>query len=110
MFWLEHKDPMLNFLVLSDLFHSIQVMDVLDAVQSHPHLEELILSVDHDDSILWTEDKARNKLFSVMRDLPSTITFCSGGGALPTCKIFENCLQWVPSTEVWDGHPGELFE
>jgi hypothetical protein len=73
MFWLEHKDLMLNFLVLSDLFHSIQVMDVLDAVQSHPHLEKLILSKDHDDFILWTEGKARNKLFSVMRDLPPTI-------------------------------------
>jgi hypothetical protein len=73
MFQLEHKDPTLNFLVLSDFFHSIQVMDILDAVQSHPHLEELILSVDHDNSILWTEGRARNKLFSVMRDLPSTI-------------------------------------
>jgi hypothetical protein len=53
--------------------YGIQVMDVLDAVQSHPHLEELILSVNHDDFILWTEGKAHNKLFSVMRDLPPTI-------------------------------------
>jgi hypothetical protein len=45
MFRLEHKDPTLEFLVLSDLFHSIHptesggyektVMDVFDAVQSH---------------------------------------------------------------------------
>jgi hypothetical protein len=73
MFWLEHKDPTLNFLVLSDSFHSIQVMDVLDAVQSHPHLQELILSIDCNDFILWTEGKARNKLFLVMRDLPSFV-------------------------------------
>jgi hypothetical protein len=45
MFRLEHKDPMLEFLVLSDSFHLIQVMDVLDAVKSHPHLQELIVCV-----------------------------------------------------------------
>jgi hypothetical protein len=94
MFRLEHKDPTLNFLVLSDLFSSIQVMDVLDAVQSHPHLEELILSVDHDDSILWTEGNARNKLFSVLRDLPSTIAITIRVGIsrfAPVAEMITHC-------------------
>jgi hypothetical protein len=82
MFRLEHKDPTLKFLALGDLFHSLSfnysqyektVMDVLDAVKPFPHLEELILAVDCDDSILWREGNARNALFSVMRDLPSKV-------------------------------------
>jgi hypothetical protein len=89
VFRLEHKDPTLKFLVLADLLHCIHptesdglfnsshykktVMDILDAVKSHPHLEELILAMNCDDSILWREGNARNALFSVMRDLPSNI-------------------------------------
>jgi hypothetical protein len=89
MFRLGHKDPTLKFLALGDLFHSPYpkesdgsfnysqyektVMDVLDAVKSFPHLEELILAVDHDDLILWREGNASNAVFSVMRDLPSKI-------------------------------------
>jgi hypothetical protein len=46
-------------------------MAVLDAVKSFPNLEELILAVDCDYSILWREGNACNALFSVMRDLPA---------------------------------------
>jgi hypothetical protein len=89
MFRLEHKDPALKFLALGDLFHSLYpkesdglfnysqykktVMDILDAVKSFPHLEEPILAMDRDDSILWRDGIACNALFSVMRDLPSKI-------------------------------------
>jgi hypothetical protein len=89
LFWLEHKDPTLKCLALADSFHSLYpeesdgsfnysqhqktVMDVLDAVKSLPHLEELILVVDHDNLIIWREGNARNALFSVMRDLPSKL-------------------------------------
>ena len=89
LFRLEHKDPTLKCLALADSFRSLYpeesdssfnyskhektVMDVLDAVKSFPHLEELILAVDCDNSILWREGNARNALFSVMRDLPSRV-------------------------------------
>jgi hypothetical protein len=89
LFRLEHKDPTLKCLALADLFHSLYpeesdgsfnysqhqktVMDLLDAVKSFPHLEELILVVDRDDSILWREGNAHNALFSMMHDLPSKV-------------------------------------
>jgi hypothetical protein len=75
--------------VLSDAFHSLYheeeggyynhskhwkaVMDIFDAVKSFPDLEQLILVVDCEDSILWREGDTRNALFSVMRDLPSKV-------------------------------------
>jgi hypothetical protein len=89
LFQLEHKDPTLKCLILSDAFHSLYpeeevgyhdhskhwkaVMDVLDAIKSFPNLEQLILAVDHQDSILWREGETRNALFSVLRDLPSKV-------------------------------------
>jgi hypothetical protein len=62
LFRLEHKDPTLKCLALADLFHCLypakgdssfdhsehekRVMDVLDAVKSFPHLQEIILVED----------------------------------------------------------------
>jgi hypothetical protein len=89
LFRLEHKDPTLKCLALADSFRSLYpeesdssfnyskhektVMDVLDAVKSFPHLEQLLLAVSHDDLIVWREGNAGNALFSVMRDLPSKV-------------------------------------
>jgi ankyrin repeat protein len=114
MFCLEHKDPTLNRLVMGDLFHCIhptesdglfnsyssdyerRVMDVLDAVKSHPHLQELILAWDYHDSILWREGNARNALISVLRDLPST-TAISIVTSIPRFRMMgemmEHCAQ-----------------
>jgi hypothetical protein len=89
LFRLEDKDPTLKCLALADLFHLLypdkgdgsfdhsehekRVMDILDAVKSFPHLQELILVVDKYKSILWRERNARNALFSVMCNLPSKV-------------------------------------
>jgi hypothetical protein len=83
LFWLEHKDPTFKWLALADpkesdssfnySKHQKTVMDILDAVKSFPHLEELILVMDCDNLILWREGNACNALFSVMRDLPSKV-------------------------------------
>jgi ankyrin repeat protein len=89
LFQLEHKDPTLKCLILSDAFHSLYpeekggyrnhskhrkaVMDVLDAVKFFPNLDQLVLMVDHEDSILWREGETPNTLFSVMHNLPSKV-------------------------------------
>jgi hypothetical protein len=89
LFWLEHKDPTLKCLILSDAFHSLYpeeevgyhnhskhrkaAMDVLDAIESFPNLDQLVLMVDCQDSILWREGETCNTLFSVLRDLPSKV-------------------------------------
>jgi hypothetical protein len=91
LFRLEHKDPTLKCLVLSDEFHSLYpkedvdvpnpnhskhkkaVMDVLDAIKSFPYLDQIVLTVDRRDSIIWREGETRNALFSVLRDLPSKV-------------------------------------
>jgi hypothetical protein len=122
MFRLEHKDPTLNCLVLGDLFHCIHptesdnlfnsshqektVMDLLDAVQSRPYLEELVLAVDHGDSILWTEGDAHNALFSVMRDLPSAITIMIQIGMQrldPVAEMMNHCQHVKYLTIHYDG-------
>jgi proteasome lid subunit RPN8/RPN11 len=88
MFWLKHKDPMLTCLVVGDRFHCSHpkesdglfnsspyeraVMDILDAVYSHPHITELSLAMDDHNSILWREGNALNAMISVLRDLLST--------------------------------------
>jgi hypothetical protein len=37
------------------------------------HLDQLVLMVDRQDSIIWREGETRNALFSVLRDLPSEV-------------------------------------
>jgi hypothetical protein len=91
LFRLEHKDPTLKCLILSDQFHSLYseekvgypnhnhskhrkaVMDILDAIKSFPNLDQLVLMVDRQDSIIWREGETRNALFSVLRNLPSKV-------------------------------------
>ena len=91
LFRLEHKDPTLKCVVLSDEFHSLYpeedvdvpnrnhskhkkaVMDVLDAIKSFPDLDQIVLTVDRQDSIIWREGETCNALFSVLRNLPSKV-------------------------------------
>jgi hypothetical protein len=119
IFRLEHKDPTLNCLVMGDLFHCIHpiesdgsfnsshyeriVMDVLDAVESHPHLKELLLAVDHPDSILWRAGNARNALISVLCDLPST-TAISIRTSIPHLGMVGKMMQHCPQLKFLSIH------
>jgi hypothetical protein len=84
-------------------------MDVLDAVKSFPHLQELILAVDKNKSILWREGNARNALFSVMRDLPSKVVitirvaFSIGGSVDHVAEMLNNCPNLKYLTICFDG-------
>jgi hypothetical protein len=125
LFRLEHKDPTLKCIALADSFHSLypdngegsfdhyehekRVMDVLDAVKSFPHLQELILAVDTNESILWREGNARNALFSVMRDLPSKVVITIrvailiGGSVDHVAEMLKNCPNLKYLTICFDG-------
>jgi hypothetical protein len=111
IFRVEHKDPTLNCIMIGDRFHFIHpkesdgsfdasryeraVMDVLDAVQMHPHLKELILAVDDPNSILWRDGNARNALIAVIRNLPST-TAISIRTSIPRLVMVGEMMQHCP--------------
>ncbi|MCK7580966.1 MAG: hypothetical protein MZV65_38700 [Chromatiales bacterium] len=84
-------------------------MDVLDAVKSFPHLQELILAVDKYESILWREGNARNALFSVMRDLPSKVVITIrvaisiGGSVDHVAEMLKHCPNLKYLTICFDG-------
>jgi hypothetical protein len=73
-------------------------MDVLDAVKSFPNLEQLILVVDREDSILWREGDTRNALFSVMHDLPSKVII-EIQVAIPSFDLVAEMMKHCPNVK-----------